>query len=136
MLLAVVLLSPALIGGFWWVRENPVSIPELKPNLPPAPGFLDVGLLKREIITGDIVQVNIVIRTETKADAELLKHHLNDLRRAAIDIVGRQYGKEIAEYEGKRDLSRTLKIGFQEVIDRDRADLIKGVVFTDFLIIQ
>lgn len=123
-----------LLSGTWWLNSQPEDRPKVFDKGPPPPGFVDLGLLRRDVANGDFVQVQIVIGTPTKEDAEKIQHYLPELRRVAVEVVGKESSADLIDFEGKKALREKLLAAFQTVVDRDRADLLQGIVYTQFLI--
>ena len=124
----------SLLGTTWWLNTQPEERPKVFEKGLPPPGFVDLGLLRRDLSNGDVVQVQIVIGTPTKDDAEKIQHYLPELRRVAVEVVGKENSADLIDFEGKRALRGKLLAAFQAVVDPDRADLLQGIVYTQFLI--
>jgi flagellar basal body-associated protein FliL len=129
---AVVVVLGAL-GITWWLNAQPEEKPQFLKKGPPPPGFVDLGLMKRDLADGSLIQVQIVIRTPNKEAAEKIQHYLPKLRLAAVNTVGAQVGSDLITFEGKKGLRDVLLEEFKKEVDPDRAELLQGVSYTQFL---
>lgn len=100
----------------------------------PGPGFVVLDRVISGLSDDMKAQITLAIETPDQASADIVKLYSPKLRSLLFLTAARFESKELLTPLGKEQLADTLTAVFKKNVDGDRADLILGVHYMEFII--